>query len=183
MSVTVKTVTAALSTTKSVNVDKRPIVDDLVRLINRFHDDGKRPLYVYCNSTGRKCGMTAKSYFESKVKQFGSIENLMFEYKGKRGGSPKPKIIKGRTVLPAPREPVDDVCSYLISSRKGDVFRTELSLAGKIHTSYDFDVTTGIKKFIKGGPGPEQHKKPHKSYYVSAATKRANKLLKQVDKS
>lgn len=83
--VTLKTI-GALTATSHDLIKRAPEQHDIVRLINRYIEEEKRPLYVYCHTTGKKCGMTAKEYFAKKLKEYGNdIVRLMTEYRGKRG--------------------------------------------------------------------------------------------------
>lgn len=50
-------------------VDNNKIIADIAKLINRWESDKKRPLYLYCIVSGKKCAMTAKALWEKRLKK------------------------------------------------------------------------------------------------------------------
>lgn len=81
-------------------------IDDIVKMCNRYMQDGKRPLYVYCCQQGTKCAMTAKALFNKRIEQCeGDIVCLMTTYKSrgckveKPAKVSKPKAIKTKAIV------------------------------------------------------------------------------------
>lgn len=65
--------------------------EDIAMLCNRYLDNGKRPLYVYCCMTGTKCAMTAIALFKKRIDECkGDIVCLMTSYisRGSKPASP-----------------------------------------------------------------------------------------------
>ena len=160
MNITRKVVVERLKNAKSPLADKAPIVADITHLINRYHDEDKRPLYVYCTVTGRKVGMTAKAYFAKRIKEYGSIENLLLTYRGRALGGARPmthkigvrgKVSKGIMTI-AHNGPQISSSQELIKTNKDGscVFRETIKHDKKIVVVRDFDEKTEAHKYIKG---------------------------------
>ena len=64
-------------------INNKDIVADIARLLNRWYEKKKRPLYTYDMLSGKKCAMVIKKLFYSRVKKFGSIEKVMTSYLGR----------------------------------------------------------------------------------------------------
>lgn len=72
-----------------------PQFEKLSELINRYIEQGKRPLFLYCIVSGSKCAMTAKQLFDDRLAQFdGDIIKLMTEYVGRGGGRTLRKLAR-----------------------------------------------------------------------------------------
>jgi hypothetical protein len=153
--VTLKQVADLLKANKST-ITQAPIMHDIVTRINNYIEDGKRPLYVYCHTTGKKCGMTAIAYFQKKLDQYGKdIVKLMTEYRGRAiGGNTSTAArskVSGKYVAPASN--VKTYATYVTKTdKKGNPIttRTEIVLhnGGKVVT--DFDEATGETTYVKG---------------------------------
>jgi len=84
-------------------ISNKDIVADITRLLNRWYEKKKRPLYTYDVLSGKKCAMGIKKLFYSRVKKFGSIEKVMTSYLGRAS---KPKKEANRVLDP------DDPAAY-----------------------------------------------------------------------
>ena len=84
-------------------INNKDIVADITRLLNRWYEEKKRPLYTYDMLSGKKCAMGIKKLFYSRVKKFGSIEKVMTSYLGRAS---KPKKEANRVLDP------DDPAAY-----------------------------------------------------------------------
>ena len=84
-------------------INNKDIVADITRLLNRWYEKKKRPLYTYDMLSGKKCAMGIKKLFYSRVKKFGSIEKGMTSYLGRAS---KPKKEANRVLDP------DDPAAY-----------------------------------------------------------------------
>jgi len=84
-------------------INNKDIVADITRLLNRWYEKKKRPLYTYDMLSGKKCAMGIKKLFYSRVKKFGSIEKVMTSYLGRAS---KPKKEANRVLDP------DDPAAY-----------------------------------------------------------------------
>jgi len=84
-------------------INNKDIVADITRLLNRWYEKKKRPLYTYDMLSGKKCAMGIKKLFYSRVKKFGSIEQVMTSYLGRAS---KPKKEANRVLDP------DDPAAY-----------------------------------------------------------------------
>jgi len=84
-------------------INNKKIVADITRLLNRWYEEKKRPLYTYDVISGKKCAMGIKKLFENRVKKFGSIEKVMTSYLGRAS---KPKKEANRVLDP------DDPAAY-----------------------------------------------------------------------
>ena len=84
-------------------INDKDIVADITRLLNRWYEKKKRPLYTYDMLSGKKCAMGIKKLFYSRVKKFGSIEKVMTSYLGRAS---KPKKEANRVLDP------DDPAAY-----------------------------------------------------------------------
>lgn len=78
--------------------------EDIVRLINRYYKEDKRPLYTYCNVTGVQCAMTGKEYFAKRMALVDNdIVRLFTEYvsrSGKaEGGTTKTTTTKRKSAI------------------------------------------------------------------------------------
>ncbi len=130
------------------------IIHDIVERINNYIEDEKRPLYVYCHTTGKKCGMTAIAYFQKKLAQYGGdIIKLFTEYRGRGTGgsittaSNKPHLNrKGNPFkIAASNNPFKTVGEWVTKTdKKGNplVSRREVILKDGTKTCSDFDHTT-----------------------------------------
>lgn len=71
---------------------KGPAVDKIVSMINRWENEGKRPLSVFCINTGKESAMTAIALFESRMaKNDNDVTKLLTTYVGRDG---KVKVVK-----------------------------------------------------------------------------------------
>lgn len=157
--VTLRQVEDALKANKSACKTSQ-VHHDIVNRINLYIDDDKRPLYVYCHTTGKKCGMTAIAYFQKKLAQYGNdIVKLMTEYRGRaRGGMVVDGMpVKGKKSTDykraASRNPWVAAGSWTVKSdKKGEplVTRDEFLLRDGGKVVREFDVATGEFKYIKG---------------------------------
>jgi len=84
-------------------INNKDIVADITRLLNRWYEEKKRPLYTYDMLSGKKCAMGIKKLFYSRVKKFGSIEKVLTSYLGRAS---KPKKEANRVLDP------DDPAAY-----------------------------------------------------------------------
>ena len=84
-------------------INNKEIIADITRLLNRWYEVKKRPLYTYDMLSGKKCAMGIKKLFYSRVKKFGSIEKVMTSYLGRAS---KPKKEANRVLDP------DDPAAY-----------------------------------------------------------------------
>lgn len=155
--VSVKQIADLLKAGKSAIVDPK-IATDIAAVINRYKENGKRPLYVYCHTTGKKCGMTAIAYFQKKLAQYGNdIVKLMTEYRGRGVGPASIVVRKNRKgnefKIAASRNPWTAAGSWTVKSdKRGEplVTRDEFLLRDGGKVVREFDVTAGEFKYIKG---------------------------------
>lgn len=151
--VTLRQVDDLLKANKS-SITQAPIIHDIVTRINNYIEDEKRPLYVYCHTTGKKCGMTAIAYFQKKLAQYGGdIVKLFTEYRGRGVGGPNaaapntPRLNrKGNYFkIAASHNPFKTVGEWMIKSdKKGNplVSRREVIMLDGTKTYKDFDHLT-----------------------------------------
>lgn len=153
--VTIRQVTDALKANKSA-ITQTPIIHDIVTRINNYIEDGKRPLYVYCHTTGKKCGMTAIAYFQKKLAQYDNdIIKLFVTYRGRAIGSNTPTAKRGKVSgkYVAPASNVKTYATYVTKTdKKGNPIttRTEIVLHSGNKVVTDFDEATGETTYIKG---------------------------------
>lgn len=118
-------------------INDKDIVADITRLLNRWYEKQKRPLYTYDMLSGKKCAMGIKKLFYSRVKKFGSIEKVMTSYLGRAS---KPKKEANRVVDP------DDPAAY----RR---FKTRMP-DGRVDWAWRHP-DQAIKLFSQNAPPPE----------------------------
>ena len=118
-------------------INDKDIVADITRLLNRWYEKKKRPLYTYDMLSGKKCAMGIKKLFYSRVKKFGSIEKVMTSYLGRAS---KPKKEANRVLDP------DDPAAY----RR---FKTRMP-DGRVDWSWRHPDQTA-KLFGQNAPAPE----------------------------
>jgi len=155
--VTLGQVTDMLKSTKS-SITQAPIMHDIRDRINSYIEDGKRPLYVYCHTTGKKCGMTAIAYFEKKLAQYDNdIIKLMTQYRGRgltSGRAPKSKTVdtSATTHVTNRGQFVSIGTTVHKTDKKGEplIMRTEMVLRDGGTVVRDYDVNTGEYIYIKG---------------------------------
>lgn len=153
--VTLRQVTDALKANKSA-ITQAPIMHDIVERINSYIEDSKRPLYVYCHTTGKKCGMTAIAYFQKKLAQYdNNIVKLFTTYRGRAIGGNTAVAKRGK--VSGKYESADsNVKTYATfvtkTDKKGNpvTTRTEKVLHNGAKVITDFDEATGETTYIKG---------------------------------
>jgi len=118
-------------------INNKEIIADITRLLNRWYEMKKRPLYTYDMLSGKKCAMGIKKLFYSRVKKFGSIEKVMTSYLGRAS---KPKKEANRVLDP------DDPAAY----RR---FKTRMP-DGRVDWSWRHPDQTA-KLFGQTAPAPE----------------------------
>lgn len=85
---------------KGSALDNPKMITDIARLVNRWVNDGKRPLYTMCRAHGTKAAMTAIDYFNKRLEQYGTVFNLLTNYTGRSAKAEK--NIKAATATKAP---------------------------------------------------------------------------------
>jgi len=88
---------------KGSALDTPKTITDITRLVNRWVNDGKRPLYTLCRAHGTKAAMTAIDYFNKRLAQYGTVFNLLTNYTGRSAKAEK--NFKATTTKAAPAAP------------------------------------------------------------------------------
>lgn len=132
-------------------VTSKKIVAEIAALINRFIESGKRPLYVYCHATGRKCAMTAIDYFNKKKDQYGGIVQLMTQYRGRVRAAAARRGGGEGTAHRAGQFKAQATCVHK-TDKKGEplVLRQYFDFTDGRKVVRDYDVETGEYTYIKG---------------------------------
>jgi len=64
--------------------DDEKSVAEMVKLIDAFQQNGKRPFHMYCSVTGTKVGMSQQAVFEKRLAAYGGdIVRMFLEYKSR----------------------------------------------------------------------------------------------------
>ena len=68
-------------------------IAEITKMVNRWAQDGKRPLHTYCREHGTKAAMTAIAYFEKRLLEYGTVFKLLTTYVGRGGKSSAAKKV------------------------------------------------------------------------------------------
>lgn len=155
---TIASVRKGLTDANSCSKDDTKVIAEIVVQLNKFYS-GKRPLFVFCNKTGKKCAMTAKAYFAKKLAEYGgSIEKLFFTYSGRQSAKTTraPKINKPvakTSKVAVSNGPSMTVCNWVHKLGKKDntdIIRTEIKIGKKVIVLKEFNEATQETSYLKG---------------------------------